>query len=73
VRIILKWIVNKYGGRVDYLYLAQDTNQRCVLVSMAINLLVSQKTNNFYIRLAIISFLSGTLLHGASYWNKKLN
>jgi hypothetical protein len=40
VRIILKWIFEKWDGSMDWIDLAQDRDRWCSLVREAINLVV---------------------------------
>jgi hypothetical protein len=39
-KIILKWILGKWGGGVDWIHLAQDRDRWWAVVNMAMNLLV---------------------------------
>jgi hypothetical protein len=61
-KIILEWILGKYGGRVWTGCRSQDRGQLRALVNMVMNLSVPQKERNFL----TISFSRGTLPHGVS-------
>jgi hypothetical protein len=46
-RIILKLILKKQGGRVDWIHLVWDRNHWWALVNTVLNLRVPQKLGNF--------------------------
>jgi hypothetical protein len=49
-RIILKWILEKWCGGMDWMHQAQDGNRLQAFVNAVVNLCVAQNAGNFLSR-----------------------
>jgi hypothetical protein len=63
-RIILKWILKRLNGGIDWIDLAQGRNRWRALVSTAMKLRVSYNVENFLSSLGRFHFSGRTVLHG---------
>jgi hypothetical protein len=65
--IILKWIIKKWDGGMDWIDVAQDKDRWRALVSAVMNLRVPQNAGNFLASWGPVSFSRRTVLHGVIY------
>ena len=66
-RIILKWILEKWGGGIVWIERAQDMDRWWAFLNAVMDLRVRQNAGNFLTRLGPGSFSGKTLLHGIGW------
>jgi hypothetical protein len=65
-RIILKWILERLDGGMDWINLAEDRDRWRTVVNAVMDLRVPQNAVNFLSSSGRFSFSKRTLIHGVS-------